>query len=90
IVVPLFTLFGEDGLAYRLGDSGAKALVTDRENLPKIVNIREQLPDLKEIFTVDGTESGSHAFWQELGRAADRCETADTGPDDPAFISYTS
>ena len=90
IVVPLFTLFGEDGLAYRLSDSGAKALVTDRDNLPKIVNIREQLPDMKEIFTIDGTDRGSHAFWQELGRAADVCETADTGPDDPAFISYTS
>ncbi|MEL7216786.1 MAG: AMP-binding protein, partial [Pseudomonadota bacterium] len=26
----------------------------------------------------------------ELGKAADHCETADTRPDDPAFISFTS
>ncbi|MEM8871710.1 MAG: AMP-binding protein [Pseudomonadota bacterium] len=90
IVVPLFTLFGEDGLQFRLFDSGARALVTDRANLPKIVNIRDQLPALSDVFTVDGAESGSHAFWPELGRAADACETAATGPDDPAFLSYTS
>ncbi|MEM9779522.1 MAG: AMP-binding protein, partial [Pseudomonadota bacterium] len=90
IVVPLFTLFGEDGLQFRLFDSGARALVTDRANLPKIVNIQDQLPALSDVFTVDGTESGTHAFWQELGRAADALEPADTGPDDPAFLSYTS
>lgn len=90
IAVPLFTLFGEDGLKYRLGDSGAKALVTDKANLPKVLAIRHDLPDLAEVFSIDGVESGIHAFWQELGRAADACETADTGPDDPAFLSYTS
>ena len=90
IAVPLFTLFGEDGLKFRLSDSGAKALVTDKANLEKVQNIREALPDLREVFSVDGTSSGVHAFWQELGRAADACETADTSPDDPAFLSYTS
>ncbi|NNU81099.1 AMP-binding protein [Halovulum dunhuangense] len=90
IVVPLFTLFGEDGLRFRLADSGARALVTDLANLPKIVAIRDDLPELREVFTVDGTESGAHAFWQELGRAAEGGPLADTTPDDPALISYTS
>ncbi len=90
IAVPLFTLFGEDGLRFRLTDSGCKALVTDRSNLGKIQAIRADLPDLVEVFSIDGTESGVHAFWQELGRAADTCPTVDTGPDDPALICYTS
>lgn len=90
IVVPLFTLFGTDALQYRLADSGAKALVTDKDNLEKIAQVRATLPELREVFSIDGTDSGVHAFWQELGRAADKCETADTGPDTPAFISYTS
>src|SRR6056297_726094 len=34
IVVPLFTLFGVDGLDYRLRHSGARMLVTDGANLP--------------------------------------------------------
>lgn len=90
IVVPLFTLFGEDGLQFRLFDSGARALVTDVANLPKVMNIRDQLPALQDIFTVDGIDRGTHAFWQELGRAADEVPTIDTSPDDPAFLSYTS
>lgn len=90
IVVPLFTLFGEDGLQYRLSDSGAKALVTDQANLEKVLHIRDGLPDLQDVFSIDGTEAGIHSFWRELGRAADACETVDTGPNDPAFLSYTS
>ncbi len=90
IAVPLFTLFGADGLRFRLADSGARALVTDRANLDKVQAIRADLPELREVFAIDGTEPGVHAFWQELGRAADACATADTGPDDPALISYTS
>ena len=30
VSVPLFTLFGEDALEFRLSNSGAKAIVTDR------------------------------------------------------------
>ena len=90
IVVPLFTLFGEDGLQFRLQNSGAKALVTDAANLEKIMNIRDQLPDLEVVYSIDERTGGTFGFWQELGKAADRCEMADTTPDDPAFISYTS
>ncbi|MXU66524.1 AMP-binding protein [Oceanomicrobium pacificus] len=90
IVVPLFTLFGEDGLEYRLRHSGAHTLVTDSANLPKILAIRDRLPDLRAIFSIDAREAGTHGFWQELGKAVDTIEMARTGPDDPAFISYTS
>ena len=90
VVVPLFALFGEDGLTFRLADSGAKALVTDAAGLPKILAIRGRLPDLARIFCIDARDAGVEGFWQELGRAADRCPTVPTGPEDPAFISYTS
>jgi acetyl-CoA synthetase len=90
VVVPLFTLFGEDGLLYRLQDSGARALVTDAANLSKVVAIRDRLPALEAVYSIDVRESGVHGFWQELGKAADACPVAATAPDDPAFISYTS
>lgn len=90
VVVPLFTLFGEDGLRFRLGDSGARALVTDGANLAKVVAIRAELPALGPVFSIDARESGVLGFWQELGKAADACPMVATGPDDPAFISYTS
>lgn len=90
VVVPLSTLFGEDGLGFRLRDSGAKAVVTDGASLPKVVGLRASLPDLGRIFSIDARESGIDGFWQELGKADDRHAMVATGPDDPAFLSYTS
>ncbi|MGB0853814.1 MAG: AMP-binding protein [Pikeienuella sp.] len=84
ILVPLFTLFGEDGLKYRLADSGAKALVTDRENFPKIAAISDEAPDLATTLVVGG------GFHRALAGARDTFECAVTGPEDPALISYTS
>ncbi|MFT6581853.1 MAG: acetyl-CoA synthetase [Alphaproteobacteria bacterium] len=36
IAVPLFTLFGQDALAYRLSSSGAKILITGEDSLEKL------------------------------------------------------
>ncbi|MBL8833532.1 MAG: acyl-CoA synthetase, partial [Rhodospirillales bacterium] len=36
IAVPLFVLFGEDALEYRLADCGAACVVTDTQQLPKL------------------------------------------------------
>ena len=54
IAVPLFVLFGEDALEFRLRDSAAKALITDVINLPKVMGIRDRLPDLRLIVVVGG------------------------------------
>jgi len=90
VAVPMFTLFGEDGLRFRLENSGAKAVVTDGANLHKVLAIREDLPALDAIYSIDQRESGVRGFWQELGKAADQCRMAGTTLTDPAFISYTS
>lgn len=90
IVVPLFTLFGEDGLQYRLSNSGAKVVVTDSANLPKLLNIRENLPELEAVFCIDESSGGMLDFWSEISRASDQIEVADTTLQSPAFISYTS
>lgn len=90
IVVPLFTLFGEDGLRFRLGDSRTRVVVTDGQNLAKILTIRQSLPGLEAVFSIDTREAGVYGFWQELEKAHDRRPIVQTGPDDPAFISYTS
>jgi acetyl-CoA synthetase len=93
IAVPLFTLFGADALEYRLAHSGARALITDRENLAKIEQIRDRLPDLAVIVGTDIPEgqrkSGLLAWVATLEAASDRFEVAPTGPDDPALIIYT-
>jgi acetyl-CoA synthetase len=94
IAVPLFTLFGADALEYRLADSGARALITDRDNLAKIKPLRERLSDLAVIIATDlpkhPGEAGVLAWGPSLEAASDRFESASTRPDDPALIIYTS
>ncbi|MEM6441589.1 MAG: AMP-binding protein, partial [Pseudomonadota bacterium] len=90
ISVPLFTLFGEDALAYRLDDSGARMVVTDAANLPKLLAIRDDLGELSTIWSTDRPTDCAWGFWQELAKASADAPMADTLADDPALISYTS
>jgi acetyl-CoA synthetase len=90
IAVPLFTLFGEDALAYRLENSGAAALVTDRAGYAKIAALRARLPELRHVYLIDGAESAAHDFAALLSRAADAFTPVATRADDPALIIYTS
>ncbi len=90
IAVPLFTLFGEDALEFRLADCGARALVTDPTGYAKILAIRDRLPELRHVFLVGGRETGTLDFAALLGRAADGFAPVATGADDPALIVYTS
>ena len=87
VALPLFTQFGPDALEHRLGDSGARALITDSENLTKLP---AGLPDLATILVVDGDGGGNPLFWPSLERAADSFSPANTGIDDPALVIYTS
>jgi acetyl-CoA synthetase len=87
VALPLFTQFGPDALEHRLGDSGARALITDGENLAKVP---DGLADLATILVVDGDSRGNPLFWPSLERAADQFSPANTGIDDPALVIYTS
>src|ERR1700730_10047720 len=57
VAVPLFTLFGEDALEYRLANSGARALITDGTGYAKIALIRDRLPELRHVYLIDGAET---------------------------------
>ena len=92
VSIPLFTLFGPDALQFRFGDSGARALVTDTENLEKIETIRDTIPDLDVILVTDAGKDGAGMtdFWSGMESASDAFTPLRTRAEDPAFISYTS
>ncbi len=90
IAVPLFTLFGIDALQFRLADSGAKLLITNREGAAKIAGLRAELPELKSVHCIDGAAEGSTALHEELARCSEQFEPVSTRADDPALIIYTS
>jgi acetyl-CoA synthetase len=91
VSVPLFTLFGEDALEFRLGNSGAKAVVTDESGWEKLSKIRDRLPELRDVYvTTDAVSAGAKSFWSSIEAASDEFSTVDTSSDDPAIIIYTS
>jgi len=91
ISVPLFTLFGEDALEFRLANCGAKAVVTDESGWEKLSKIRERLPYLQDIYiTSEAVHAGAKSFWSSIETASEQFATLDTSADDPAIIIYTS
>ncbi|MEW6261988.1 MAG: acyl-CoA synthetase [Thermodesulfobacteriota bacterium] len=91
IAVPLFTLFGPDALEYRLADSGAKAIITDAANLEKVLQIKDNLPELRLIISTKGqAKSPIKNFQRLLEKASDDFAPVKTRADDPALIIYTS
>ncbi len=90
ITIPLFALFGAEALEYRLGDSGARVLVTDVAGYEKVAPLRDRLPGLELVLCIDGAPEGTVGFQEALAGASDEFTPVDTGPDDPAVIIYTS
>ncbi|MGB0571461.1 MAG: AMP-binding protein [Alphaproteobacteria bacterium] len=94
VAMPLAQLFGPDALEFRLSDSGARAIVTDRAGCVKLAEIRDSLPDLQLVLSVDGPADdgagGALDFYAELDRAKDSFTPVDTANGDPALLIYTS
>ncbi|WP_050528698.1 AMP-binding protein [Pseudorhodobacter aquimaris] len=89
VALPLFTLFGEDALLFRLSDSGAAVVVTDGESLPKVLNISDQLPDLKLVLCTD-TNQHTPTLWDEIAAHPPLANPVTTLAEDPALMIYTS
>ena len=93
IAVPLFALFGPEALEFRLRDSGACLLVTDKDGALKVESIRSLLPDLKTILVADSDTDMSRetkSFEHVLAGERDSFEPVRTSAHDPALIIYTS
>src|SRR5882762_2584861 len=79
VSIPLFALFGEDALEFRLSNSGAKAIVTDETGWEKLARIRDRLPDLKNIYVIaERPPEGTKAFWPSINAASGEFTTVDT------------
>ncbi|MFU8834473.1 MAG: AMP-binding protein [Roseovarius sp.] len=74
ISIPLFKLFKQDALLSRVGDAGARAVVTDAEG----VGLLAAMPEVATL--VPEAETLPEGLF----------ETADTGADEPAVLIYTS
>lgn len=81
----LFSAFQEQALADRLGNSDAEVVITNSELKKRIDKVRNKLPSLKHIITVD-----SEDFVKSMEHASDELHVAHMDPDEYAFMLYTS
>ena len=89
VALPLSSLFGPDALSYRLGDAGARAVITSAANAPKV---REALAGagVPLIVIGGGPEAGELSFDEALSSASPEFTPVVTAAEDPAFLIYTS
>lgn len=90
IAVPLALLFGDDALAYRLNDSGARALIATGAGARKARALGDQAKALELVVSTDGADGVALDFDRLIADASPLFTPVDTTPDDPALMIYTS
>lgn len=92
VSVPLSTLFGTEGLRYRLDDSGASACLIDESTVDVYRSVADDLNDLETVLTIGDVEraDGESDFWDALKGHSDEFETVTTNAEDDLTIFYTS
>ena len=90
IALPLAMLFGVEAISYRLKDSGARALITNARGLAKLGEVRDAVPSIECVLSIDGPAVGAEDFHAELARAAPDFTPVSTAAEDPALMVYTS
>ncbi|SEO39864.1 AMP-binding protein [Pseudomonas sp. NFACC39-1] len=88
---PLFTAFGPKAIEHRLGSSGARVVVTDAVNRPKLNDVA----DCPTVVTVGGAKGqgivrGDYSFWAEVANHANHCEPVMLSGEDPFLLMFTS
>ncbi len=90
ISVPMSVLFGPEALLHRLGDSGARLVVTDSRSLDRVAAATEEVAGVR-ILVADGEPKRPHeGFWPLLDAGSEHLESADTTAETPALLIYTS
>ncbi|MGH8874530.1 MAG: AMP-binding protein [Acidimicrobiia bacterium] len=91
VAVPLSGLFGPEALAYRLGDSGARAVITDAGALEVVTEVAGKLGDLTVVVADrTPTDPNLRSFWELLDAGSSSFQPAITGPNTAALLIYTS
>ena len=92
ISIPLFSLFGDNALFFRLKNSEASTVICDDLSLEKVLRIRESLPFLRNIISINLKKSNDLilSFSELVNKASDRYRNIKSKSNDPALIIYTS
>lgn len=90
IALPLADVFGVDAIAYRLADSGAKALITNAAGVSRISDTQEDFEHPEILISTDGRQDGAEGMAAICEGESAEFTPLDTLADDPALMIYTS
>ena len=88
ITIPLFELFAQEALSFRLRTAEARFLVTGEAGAAALD--REALPSLTTIISIDGPSEHATSWNDFVYPARDHFEAVQTLADDRAIIIFTS
>jgi benzoate-CoA ligase family protein len=88
---PLSVLDRQYDFKQVLQGSGAVVAIVHADLIPEIEALRAEVPSLRHVIVVGAAAEPGQLSLAELAAAADEnAEPADTSPNDPAFLLYTS
>jgi acetyl-CoA synthetase len=94
VFCPLFSAFGPDPIAVRLGTGRGRVLITTAKLYgKKVAAIRDRLPELEHVLVIDDegpTPEGTRSLAALMREASDAYEIGPTDPEDPALLHFTS
>lgn len=88
VLVPLSELFGPEAMEYRILDCDATVLVTDERGVETITDATDR--HLDHVCLVEGSGEDQASFLERAAGMGESITTAETSPDDPALLVYTS
>ncbi|MDP6606660.1 MAG: AMP-binding protein, partial [Dehalococcoidia bacterium] len=95
IIAPLFSAFGPEPVKERIDRAAGSTIITTPTLLPKINEIRDQLPSLKHVIVIAHREGGDVAdgdleYAALMAGASEDFEIERTGPEDWSVMHFTS
>ncbi len=95
IAAPLFSAFGPEPVKERIERAQGSVIITTPTLLPKINEIREELPSVEHVIVIahrEGKEvaEGDHDYQQLVESASEEFEIERTGQDDWSVMHFTS
>lgn len=94
VAAPLFSAFGPEPLATRIGIGEGRVLVTTPELYRrKVQSVREKMPSLEHVILVDDGAAegpGLHRWHEVVDGASTEYEIGPTNPEDMALLHFTS
>ncbi len=88
---PMFSAFGPEPVKARMEIGGGNVLITNKLLYRrKVKSIREDLPELRHILSIDGDLEGVRDLGALMGAAEDNFDTRPMDPEDMALLHFTS